>query len=204
MAPKRRLDGDGVGESPGELAKPMDMDGDTTQSSAEFAKPVYLVAVREDDPAAYSVLQIDAAAVASGDGDDEPPRVRSVAGLPIADEPGMSFVAAHSKHGSWIVGVGGGQRARTIIFDPRTLETFQGPRLAYPKHEPILISHGGELQQGRAQPRVRRLGPLGYPSTATLLPLLYWTPMNFAIHPKFQSRPMLSSAPTFWFPRNQS
>nr|CAB3471881.1 unnamed protein product [Digitaria exilis] len=154
MAPKRRLDGDGVGESPGELAKPMDMDGDTTQSSAEFAKPVYLVAVREDDPAAYSVLQIDAAAVASGDGDDEPPRVRSVAGLPIADEPGMSFVAAHSKHGSWIVGVGGGQRARTIIFDPRTLETFQGPRLAYPKHEPILISHGGEVYALTRRPRV--------------------------------------------------
>ncbi|KAF8663244.1 hypothetical protein HU200_055851 [Digitaria exilis] len=152
MAPKRRLDGDGVAESPGELSKPMD--DDTAQSSAKFAKPVYLVAVREDDPAAYSVLEIDAAAVASGDSDDEPPRVRSVAALPIADEPGMSFVAAHSKHGSWIVGVGGGQRARTIIFDPRTLETFQGPRLAYPKHEPILISHGGEVYALTRRPRV--------------------------------------------------
>uniref|UniRef100_I1R3X6 Uncharacterized protein n=1 Tax=Oryza glaberrima TaxID=4538 RepID=I1R3X6_ORYGL len=132
MAPKRKPDGDGVGESTDEFAKPLD-------DTMEFAKPVYLVAVREDDQAAYSILKIDAAA-----GNDEPPRVRAVAVLTTGTERGMSFVTAHSKHGSWIVGVGGGLRAGTIIFDPSTLKTFQGPRLGYPKHKPVLISHGSE------------------------------------------------------------
>ncbi|CAN6330435.1 unnamed protein product [Urochloa humidicola] len=68
----------------------------------------------------------------------------------------MSFVAAHSKHGSWIVGAGGGLRAGTIIFDPRTLKTFQGPRLRYPKHKPVLISHGGEVYAISSRPRVVR------------------------------------------------
>ncbi|CAN6362176.1 unnamed protein product [Urochloa humidicola] len=136
MVPKRKP-GDGVEESLDEFAKPLD---DTTDSSSDFAKPVYLVAAREDDQAAYSVLKLDATAVAGG---DERPRIHTIAGLPRA-EPGMSFVAAHSKHGSWMVGVGGGLRAGTVIFDPRTLKTFQGPRLAYPKHKPVLISHGGE------------------------------------------------------------
>ncbi|RCV36925.1 hypothetical protein SETIT_8G021000v2 [Setaria italica] len=149
MAPKRKANGDSVGGSQAdEFAKPSD---DTKESSAEFAKPVYLVAARDDDPAAYSVLEIDAAAAAGG---DEPPRIRTVAGLPASSEPGMSFVAAHSKHGSWIVGVGGGLRAGTIIFDPRTLKTFHGPRLGYPKHEPVLISHGSEVYAISRRPRV--------------------------------------------------
>jgi hypothetical protein len=108
----------------------------------------------------------------------------------------MSFVAAHSKHGSWIVGVGGGLRAGTIIFDPRTLKTFRGPRLAYPKREPVLISHGSEIYAISRRPLVvrpidcepwfeclsfnkgvpskdlRPLGPLEHPATTTLLPLL--------------------------------
>ncbi|RLM70360.1 hypothetical protein C2845_PM17G10720 [Panicum miliaceum] len=138
MAPKRKRHGDGVGESPDEFAKPLD--DAMEESSPEFAKPVYLVAAREaHDEAAYSVLKIDAAAFA-GCTEINTPRIRTVAGLPVSGaEPGMSFVAAHSKHGSWIVGVGSGLRASTIIFDPRTLKTFQGPRLGYPKHEPILI-----------------------------------------------------------------
>nr|ABA96409.1 hypothetical protein LOC_Os12g04530 [Oryza sativa Japonica Group] len=132
MAPKRKPDDDDdVGESTDEFANPS---GDTM----EFAKPVYLVAVRDDDQAAaYSVLKIDAAAVA---GNDEPRRVRAVAVLTTGTEPGMSFVTARSRHGSWIVGVGGGLRAGTIIFDPGTIIT----RLGYPKHKPVLISHGSE------------------------------------------------------------
>ncbi|CAL4904384.1 unnamed protein product [Urochloa decumbens] len=152
MAPKRKPS-DGVEESPDKFAKPLN---DTTESSSEFAKPVYLVAAREDDPAAYSVLNVDATAVAGG---DERPHIHTVAELPRA-EPGMSFVAAHSKHGSWIVGVGGGLRAGTIIFDPRTLKTFQGPRLGYPKHKPVLISHGGEVYAISGYPRVVR--PIDY------------------------------------------
>uniref|UniRef100_A0A0E0J6G8 Uncharacterized protein n=1 Tax=Oryza nivara TaxID=4536 RepID=A0A0E0J6G8_ORYNI len=147
MAPKRKPDDDDdVGESTDEFANPFD-------DTMEFAKPVYLVAVRDDDQAAaYSVLKIDAAAVA---GNDEPRRVRAVAVLTTGNEPGMSFVTARSRHGSWIVGVGGGLRAGTIIFDPGTSRTFQGPRLGYPKHKPVLISHGSEVYAISGTPRVK-------------------------------------------------
>uniref|UniRef100_I1QXK5 Uncharacterized protein n=1 Tax=Oryza glaberrima TaxID=4538 RepID=I1QXK5_ORYGL len=136
MAPKRKPDDDDdAGESTDEFANPFD-------DTMEFAKPVYLVAVRDDDQAAaYSVLKIDAAAVA---GNDEPRRVCAVAVLTTGTEPGMSLVTARSRHGSWIVGVGGGLRAGTIIFDPGTSRTFQGTWLGYPKHKPVLISHGSE------------------------------------------------------------
>uniref|UniRef100_A0A0E0MJI7 DUF1618 domain-containing protein n=1 Tax=Oryza punctata TaxID=4537 RepID=A0A0E0MJI7_ORYPU len=143
MAPKRKPDGDGVGESTDEFAKPLD-------DTIEFTRPVYLVAVREDDQAAYSILKIDAVA-----GNDEPPRVRAVAVLTTGTERGMSFITAHSKHGSWIVGVGGGLRAGTIIFDLSTLKTFQGPRLGYPKHKPVLISHGSKVYAISGTPRVK-------------------------------------------------
>lgn len=147
MAPKRKPDDDDdVGESTDEFANPFD-------DTMEFAKPVYLVAVRDDDQAAaYSVLKIDAAAVA---GNDESRRVRAVAVLTTGTEPGMSFVTARSRHGSWIVGVGGGLRAGTIIFDPGTSRTFQGPRLGYPKHKPVLISHGSEVYAISGTPRVK-------------------------------------------------
>jgi hypothetical protein len=108
------------------------------------------VAARDDDLAAYSVLEIDAVA-----GGNEPPCIRTVVGLMgFISEPGLSFVVAHSKHGSWIVGVSGGLRAGTIIFDPRTLKTFRGPRLAYPKREPALISHGSEIYSISRRPLV--------------------------------------------------
>ncbi|XP_071683391.1 uncharacterized protein [Lolium perenne] len=134
-----------VTASPADFFKPED---NTMESSAEFAKPVYLVAVLADEQSAYSILKIDA-----GGGDGEPPRARVVARLP-GEERGMSFVAAHSKHGSWIVGVGGGPSAATVIFEPSTLKTIKGHRLRYPKHEPVLISHGGEVYAISRRPRV--------------------------------------------------
>lgn len=134
-------------ESPADFFKPED---NTKESSVEFAKPVYLVAVLEDEQSAYSILKIDAG---GGDGYGEQPRARVVAGLPGA-ERGMSFVAAHSKHGSWIVGVGGGPSAATIIFDPSTMKTFKSHRLSYPKHQPVLICHRGEVYAISRRPRV--------------------------------------------------
>lgn len=115
------------------------------------AKPVYLVALPVKEKLAYSVLKIDAADVADG---DEPRRARVVAKLPGFDR-GMSFVAVHSRHGSWIVGVGGELIGQTIIFDPSTLETHQGPSLFYPKIKPVLISHGGKVYALSRRPRVR-------------------------------------------------
>uniref|UniRef100_A0A0E0F9F2 Uncharacterized protein n=1 Tax=Oryza meridionalis TaxID=40149 RepID=A0A0E0F9F2_9ORYZ len=212
MAPKRKPDDDDVGESTDEFEKPLN-------DTMEFAKPVYLVAVRDDDQAAaYSILKIDAAAAAVA-GNNEPPRVRSVAVLTTGTEPGMSFVTARSRHGSWIVGVGGWLIAGTIIFDPSTSRTFQGPRLGYPKHKPVLISHGSEVYAMSGTPRVKpsmdceswfeslsfkdgvpskdcghwvSWHHLHHPSSR-----VSWTPMNFAVHLKFQSHPMLSLALTF-------
>ena len=139
MAPKRKIDGHDSVESPAEFFKPEE---DTMEPSAEFAEPIYLVAVLEDKQSAYSILKID-----GGGG------AHVMGGLPGA-ERGMSFVAAHSKHGSWIVGVGGGLRAATVIFDPSTSETIKSHQLKYPNHNTILICHRGEVYAISRRPRV--------------------------------------------------
>lgn len=143
MAIKRRREhGDGVVDSPAELAESR---GDGTlgssspSSSSEFAKSIYLVAeqeINEQSSAAHSIIKIDADAAAAGD--DEPRRARTVADLHDT-EHGTSFVAAHSEHGSWIVSVGGRRNGFVTIFDPSTLKTFRGQRIVSPKHQPVLI-----------------------------------------------------------------
>ncbi|CAL4929943.1 unnamed protein product [Urochloa decumbens] len=145
MATKKRKHGDGPADSPAEFAESR---SDTLGSSSEFDRPIYLVAEQEDEQSAYSVIKIDAAAAAAAG--DEPLRARTVAGLDNT-EHGMSFVAAHSEHGSWIVGR---QYGCCIIFDPSTLETFRGPGIVCPKDEPILISHGGEVYVISRRPQV--------------------------------------------------
>jgi hypothetical protein len=123
---------------------------DSVDSSAEFAKPVYLVAKRCAPTPAYSVLMVDAAAAVAGGRETPPARyVGEFAG----GRSGMSFVAAHSKHGSWIVGVGG-QEGQFVTYDPSTKEEFTGPSLRMLKHEPILISHGGMLYAMSRRPKV--------------------------------------------------
>lgn len=75
----------------------------------------------------------------------------SHAGQPFG-APGMSFVAVNSKHvGDWIVGVGG---RTTVTYDAGTSEVIQGPPVLSPKHQPILISHGGMLYAIARRPRV--------------------------------------------------
>ncbi|CAN6247245.1 unnamed protein product [Urochloa humidicola] len=148
--------GDDAVGSTAEFAKPDDA---TVDSTAEFAKPVFLVGALWAEEPAYSVSMIDGAAV--GDG-NELPVARTLAGLPDA-EHGMSFVAAHSKHGTWIVGVGG-LGGSTIIYDPSTPgSTLRGPELNYPKEEPILISHGGKVYAISRRPMVNRKLNLDFP-----------------------------------------
>ncbi|XP_072146955.1 uncharacterized protein [Setaria viridis] len=76
----------------------------------------------------------------------------------------MSFVAAHSKHGTWIVGVGG-LGGSTIIYEPSTpaAGTLRGPELSVPKEEPILISHGGKVYAISRRPKVHRRLNLDFP-----------------------------------------
>jgi hypothetical protein len=148
MAPKRKKPpSDGEMESREDFAELEDV---KMEFPADFAEPVYLVAAREDEQAAYTVLKIDVAASSSG---NTPQRAQIVAGLSGTDH-GMSFVAAHSNHGSWIVAVGGRLTSATIIFDPSTSRTYQGPRLLQPKNEPVLISHGGEVYAISRHPRL--------------------------------------------------
>nr|TKW38108.1 hypothetical protein SEVIR_1G092200v2 [Setaria viridis] len=114
-----------------------------------------------EQPSSYSVFMVDAAAVAGGN--EPPPSARTLAVLPGA-EHGMSFVAAHSKHGTWIVGVGG-LGGSTIIYEPSTpaAGTLRGPELSVPKEEPILISHGGKVYAISRRPKVHRRLNLDFP-----------------------------------------
>ncbi|CAN6237055.1 unnamed protein product [Urochloa humidicola] len=155
--PTKRRRRDAVG-SPPNLAKPGD---DAAESAAEFGKkPVFLVGALWAEEPAYSVFKVEAAASA-GDG-NELPSAGTLAGPDT--EHGMSFVAAHSEHGTWIVGVGG-RGGSTIIYDPSTpaAGTLRGPELNYPKEEPILISHGGKVYAISRRPRVNRKSKLDFP-----------------------------------------
>ncbi|TVU27142.1 hypothetical protein EJB05_29725 [Eragrostis curvula] len=142
MSTAKRHLGDAVSPPP-KLVKP---DDDTEEPPA---KPVCVVAaVSSKQPQlAYSAFLVDADAVA------KPPHARNLVRL-AGSEDGMSFVAAHSRHGSWIVGVGG-PRGGAIIYDPSTEETLRAPGLSYPKLEPILISHRGKVYALSRRPRVR-------------------------------------------------
>ncbi|KAF8769385.1 hypothetical protein HU200_006606 [Digitaria exilis] len=139
MAPKRKkshVDGK-VESQDGSAANLGDM------STFDFAKPVYLVAEHEEhegEKTAYSIFKVNASATTGG---TKSLRVHTIAGLPNTTR-GMSFVTAHSKLGSWIVGVGGKSRAGTIILDPSTLETSN----------PVLISLADEVYVLSRQPRV--------------------------------------------------
>ncbi|KAF8703013.1 hypothetical protein HU200_032440 [Digitaria exilis] len=131
MAPKRKkshVDGK-VESQDGSAANLGDM------STFDFAKPVYLVAEHEEhegEKTAYSIFKVNASATTGG---TKSLRVHTIAGLPNTTS-GMSFVTAHSKLGSWIVGVGGKSRAGTIILDPSTLETYQGRGSCTPEATP--------------------------------------------------------------------
>ncbi|CAN6236222.1 unnamed protein product [Urochloa humidicola] len=148
MAAKKRRRRDDTVDSPPKSAGPA---GDTVGASPDFAKPVYLLAkrrARKPEPA-YSILTVDAAAAAAGGGHGTA-AARNL-GEFAATRRSMSFVAVHSKHGSWIVGAG---RGHIAIYDPSTREAFAGPDLSMPKHKPVLISHGGKVYAMSRRPKV--------------------------------------------------
>ncbi|TVU27175.1 hypothetical protein EJB05_29762 [Eragrostis curvula] len=122
---------------------------DKVKSSTDYSKPVYLVAPPLSGQRAPSVFMVEAAALADG---ADPPPARTVAQIRGA-RGGMSFVATHSEQGSWIVGVGG-PRGHTVIYDPSTMKTFEGPELSKPKHKPILISIGSKVYAISRRPKV--------------------------------------------------
>ncbi|CAL5024109.1 unnamed protein product [Urochloa decumbens] len=126
-------------------------DDDAAESTAEFAKLVFLVGALWAEQPSYSVFMVDAAAAAAAEGNELPSARTLGGGLPGA-EHGMSFVTAHSQHGTWIVGVGG-LGGSAIIYDPSTPgATLRAPEL-YPKQEPIPISHGGKGYAISRRPR---------------------------------------------------
>uniref|UniRef100_A0ACD5XNW0 Uncharacterized protein n=1 Tax=Avena sativa TaxID=4498 RepID=A0ACD5XNW0_AVESA len=105
--------------------------------ASESTKTMHLVLQHGVKEPAYSVFKVDAAAAGCR-------RARHLIRL-RASRQGMSFVAVHSKPGSWIVGVGGVERPSTIIYDPSTHEEFQGPRPKSAGIDPVLISRSGKI-----------------------------------------------------------
>ncbi|KAK3130470.1 hypothetical protein QOZ80_6BG0493850 [Eleusine coracana subsp. coracana] len=76
---------------------------------------------------AYSIVEVAAGAVAR----------------PLSHVcAGMSFAAVRTRYGPRMVGVG---VALTTVYDPKTATEVMGPRLVYPKLNPVLIPHGGKL-----------------------------------------------------------
>ncbi|GJN13905.1 hypothetical protein PR202_gb00661 [Eleusine coracana subsp. coracana] len=126
-------------------------DGKVKSSSTDYGKPpVYLVSPLLSPQLTFSVFTVDATTAALA---DPPPYARAVAGMIRGARRGMSLVATHSEQGSWIVGVGG-KGGTTVIYDPITTKTFEGPELSYPKHNPILISLDSKVYAISRRPRV--------------------------------------------------
>ncbi|KAF8727446.1 hypothetical protein HU200_019054 [Digitaria exilis] len=123
---------------------------DKVKSSTDYSKPVYLVAPPLSGQRAPSVFMVEAAALADG---AEPPPARTVVAQIRGARSGMSFVATHSEQGSWIVGVGG-PKGHTVIYDPSTMKTFEGPELDGPTHKPILISIASKVYALSRRPKV--------------------------------------------------
>lgn len=107
---------------------------------------MYLVVGHGATHPAYSVIKVNP--FADGGGDDAPtPIPRHLARLEV--KHGMSFVPVRSRHGPWIVGVGGNSPRdygpETIVFDTNTKEVIPGPKLMSTKLFPALLPVGSRI-----------------------------------------------------------
>nr|CAB3457497.1 unnamed protein product [Digitaria exilis] len=119
----------------------------TRSSSCDTEPPsVYLVVGHGATRPAYSVIKVNP--FADGGGDDAPtPIPQHLARLEV--KHGMSFVPVRSKHGPWIVGVGGNSPRdygpETIVFDIKTKEVIPGPKLMSTKLCPVQLPVGSRI-----------------------------------------------------------
>ncbi|KAF0935593.1 hypothetical protein E2562_034981 [Oryza meyeriana var. granulata] len=100
--------------------------------------PVYMVLAHgvEEEPT-YSVIEVAAGAAVC--------RLRHISG------GGMSFAAVGTPSGPQIVGIG---LEKSTVYNPKTSKERAGPRLVYPKVNPVLISDGGKLYALSRSPAV--------------------------------------------------
>ncbi|XP_044346343.1 uncharacterized protein, partial [Triticum aestivum] len=105
---------------------------------------VYLVVGHDVTRPAYSIVKVNPFF----------PRRRAPIPIPghlvrLESKHCMSFVAVRSRHGPWIVGVGGNAPIdygpETIVFDTRTHQVIPGPKLVSTKLCPILLPVGDRI-----------------------------------------------------------
>lgn len=135
-------------------------------SGAAAAPPVYMLVGHGSVRPAYSVFKVDPYAGGGGKGKGKNAPCRALVRLKCKHS--KSFVPVRSKHGAWIVGVGGSSTqsrygAETIIFDTETHAVMTGPKPGSTKRSPVLLTVGERIYalarcpsiNGRAQdPRV--------------------------------------------------
>ncbi|KAF0918273.1 hypothetical protein E2562_023355 [Oryza meyeriana var. granulata] len=127
------------------------------------APSVYLVVGHEVRCPAYSVFKVDPYAGvgggAAGNEDPAPVLIRR----PLASLSAkfcMPFVPVRSRHGPWIVGVGGDRADQdyapeTIVFDAEMRAVIRGPNLLSTKLNPVLLTIGHKIYALARRPAVK-------------------------------------------------
>lgn len=122
-----------------------------TAGEGDPAPPVYMLVGHGSVRPAYSVFKVDPYANGGAP-------CRLLARLKCKHS--KSFVPVTSKHGSWIVGVGGGSTktrrydSETIIFDTRSHEVITGPNPGSTKPNPVLLTVGERIYAMARRPSI--------------------------------------------------
>lgn len=130
-------------------------------SSCDSDPPsVYLVVGHGVTRPAYSVVKVNPFlddGGGGGGGDTPIPIPRHLARLEA--KQCMSFVPVRSRHGPWIVGVGGNSHLdygpETIVFDTKTQKVIPGPKLVSTKFHPIVLPVGDRIYALARSPAVK-------------------------------------------------
>lgn len=118
---------------------------------------VYMVVGHDVTRPAYSVIKVNTFPDGGSGGDTPIPIPGHLARLEA--KHCMSFVPVRSRHGSWIVGVGGNSPIdygpETIVFDTSTHQVIPGPKLVSTKLRPILLPVGDKIYALTRQPAIK-------------------------------------------------
>ncbi|CAL5087503.1 unnamed protein product [Urochloa decumbens] len=129
-----------------------------TAAGDSLLPSVYLVVGHGVTVPAYSVVKVSPFSDGVRGSDDAPiPIPRHLARLEA--KHCMSFVPVRSRHGPWIVGVGGNSPRdygpETIVFDTQTQEVIAGPKLLSTKLHPVLLAVGSRIYALSRNPSVK-------------------------------------------------
>ncbi|KAF0935592.1 hypothetical protein E2562_034980 [Oryza meyeriana var. granulata] len=120
---------------------------------------VYLVVGHGVTRPAYSVFKVPAGGGGGdSDSDDDTPVPLPPHPARLASKHCMCFVPVQSRHGPWIVGVGGNSARdygpETIVFDTKTCKAIPGPKLLSTKLCPVLLTFGERIYALATMPAV--------------------------------------------------